>query len=337
VKRWALAGGPRGLALAPDGTLYVGLFERQAVVAIDPRVGRVVREAVLDSPEIASTKELVTLRLDPAGTRLAVAHGSDESASILALPSLKTEREILLEGETVRDALFDPKGRYLYLLGRTVHVFDSAGQRDIRSLGDIAPMAIATDRQGRWLAIAGSEEFENGPATVVAIYDAETLREIARDPLQTDRSVEALFFAAGDRTLVALSRDRFAEKPVTARKAPAYTTAEGQMRVQFAFGDFVNTERICLPDASGPQIGALTANGKTLVFAEKRCSASGGMTGSPRIVVTTSLYGIDAWAVAIDAENDLVYATDPSGYLTGYEIPAPSARSARDRKETRNR
>lgn len=328
MKRWALPGGPRGLALAPDGTLYAGLAGRQAVVAIDPRTGRVLHETVLDSPEIASTKELVTLRLDAAGTRLAIAHGSDESASILALPSLKTEREILLEGETVRDALFDPKGRYLYVLGRTVHVFDGAGQRVIRTFADIEPMAIATDREGRWLAIAGTETFDNGPATMVAIYDTETLREIARDPLQTDRNVEAMLFAAGDRTLVALSRDRFAETPVTARKAPALSSADGRMRMTFAFGDFVNTERICLPEASGPQIGALSADGKTLVFAETRCSASGGMTASPRTVATASLYGVDAWAVAIDAKHEVIYATDPAGYLTAYQLPRPE-RAAR--------
>src|SRR5690242_18340178 len=43
VRRWNLPGGPRGLALA-NGLIYVGLADRQAVAAVDPKSGSVVRE-----------------------------------------------------------------------------------------------------------------------------------------------------------------------------------------------------------------------------------------------------------------------------------------------------
>lgn len=303
--------------------LYVGLSAPQSVVAIDPKGGKIVREVVLDSEEIASTKEFVTVRLDARGKRLAIAQGSDESVSILSVPDLRIEREIGLEGEAIRDALFDPKDRYLYVLGRTVHVYDIAGQRELRAFGDIEPMAIATDSEGRWLAVAGTEKFENGPASVVAIYDAATLKEVAREPLQTDRRIEAMLFAAANQTLVVLAKDWFAEKPVASKKAPELTAGEGSMRMNFKFGDFVNSERICLPDVAGPQVGALGADGRTLIFAEKRCNASGGMTASPRTVATASLYATDAFAIAYDTNNDVVYATDPSGYLTVYQTPRP--------------
>src|SRR5436305_6102484 len=88
IKRWSLAGDPHGVALGADGTIYVGLAQPQSVVAIDPKSGEVKRRLVLDSAEIASTKELVTLRTNPARTRLYIANGSDESASILALPDM---------------------------------------------------------------------------------------------------------------------------------------------------------------------------------------------------------------------------------------------------------
>ena len=53
VKRWALAGDPHGVAVGADGTLYVGLAQPQAVVAIDPKTGVVKKKVVLDSAEIA--------------------------------------------------------------------------------------------------------------------------------------------------------------------------------------------------------------------------------------------------------------------------------------------
>ena len=124
VRRWALQGEPRGVAIGADGTIYVGLAQPQSVVAIESKSGTVRQRLVLDSAEIASPKELVTLRTNPARTRLYIANGSDESATILALPEMKILREITIEGETIRDALPDPKGRYVYVLGRRVHVYD---------------------------------------------------------------------------------------------------------------------------------------------------------------------------------------------------------------------
>ena len=105
IKRWTLAGDPRGVALGADGTIYVGLAQPQSVVAIDGKTGEVKQRLVLDSAEIASTKELVTLRTNPARTRLYIANGSDESATILALPDMHVLREITTEGEKIRDDL----------------------------------------------------------------------------------------------------------------------------------------------------------------------------------------------------------------------------------------
>src|ERR1041385_1613428 len=78
IKRWQLAGDPHGVAVGADGTLYVGLAQPQAVVAIDPKSGAIKKRVVLDSAEIASTKELVTLRI--AGARLFVANDPKSGA-----------------------------------------------------------------------------------------------------------------------------------------------------------------------------------------------------------------------------------------------------------------
>ena len=113
-----MTGDPRGIALGADKTIYIGLAKPQAVIAIDGQTGATRKNVVLDSAEIASTKELVTLRTNRDRTRLYIANGSDESASILSLPDLSIRREITMEGEAIRDVLPDPNGRYLYLLGR---------------------------------------------------------------------------------------------------------------------------------------------------------------------------------------------------------------------------
>jgi hypothetical protein len=326
VKRWTLSGKPHGVAVAADGTVYVGLAEPQSVVSIDPSTGRVLKEVVLDSAEIASTKELVTLRFNAAGDRLIIANGSDESVSILSVPDLAVVREIGLEGEVIRDALPDPAGRYLYVLGSTVHVFDAAGDRELRTLRDVSPMAIATDSKGSLLAVVGSQDFGDDQATVVAVYETATWRELARDPLQTDRTIQTVLFAAGDRALVVLARDWLAEKSVQSR--PPRTMAnsgEGMMRLHFGFGDLISSERICLPDSSGPQIAALGAVSSVVVFAEKRCGAGGTFIASARLVKSASLYGISAWAIAVDRASNTIYATDPAGYLTMYKTPKPGA------------
>src|SRR4051812_40694311 len=46
VKRWALPGDPHGVAAGADGTLYVGLAQPQAVVAIDPKTGAIKKRVV---------------------------------------------------------------------------------------------------------------------------------------------------------------------------------------------------------------------------------------------------------------------------------------------------
>ncbi|HEY0373044.1 MAG TPA: hypothetical protein VGD79_13655, partial [Thermoanaerobaculia bacterium] len=99
VRRWTISGDPRGVAVGADGTVYVGLAETQSVAAIDPTTGAIRKHVVLDSAQIAATKELVTLRTNPARTRLYIANGTDESALILSLPNLAVLREITMEGE----------------------------------------------------------------------------------------------------------------------------------------------------------------------------------------------------------------------------------------------
>src|ERR1700737_4979787 len=169
VRRWSVTGDPRGLALGADKMIYIGLAQPQAVIAVDAQTGVVRKNVVLDSAEIASTKELVTLRTNRDRTRLYIANGSDESASILSLPDLAIRREITMEGEPIRDVLPDPNGRYLYLLGRRVHVFDAAGEHEIRTISIEEPMAIATTTSGSLLAVIGSETFGTNKATVVAL------------------------------------------------------------------------------------------------------------------------------------------------------------------------
>lgn len=323
VRRWALPGDPRGVALGADGTIYVGLAQPQAVIAIDPASGAIKQRIVLDSAEIASTKELVTLRTNPKRTRLYIANGSDESATILSLPGLAVLREITMEGETIRDVVPDPRGRYLYVLGRRVHVYDGEGDTELRTLPIEDPMAIAASANGSALAVLATEDFGNAKATVVALYDTNNFTQLARDPLQTQKTIESAMFAANDRSLIAFSRDALFEKPVLSRPARAMTrdSGNGPMRITIDFGDLVNSNHVCLPEGSGPQVAALTSADDLLVYAERRCSASGAFSGSTWRVKPASLYGISAYALAYDAKENTLVATDRVGFLTIYKVP----------------
>lgn len=298
IRRWSVSGDPRGVAHGADGTIYVGLAQPQAVIAIDPKSGEIKRRIVLDSAEIASTKELVTMRTNPERTRLFIANGSDESASILSLPALAVLREITLEGETIRDAVPDPKGRYVYLLGRRVHVYDKNGNTELRALPIQEPMAIAASANGSMLAVVFTEDFGNTKATSVAIFDTNTFAEVRRDPLQTTEAIEAAMFADNDRALIALSHNHLFEK------------SKG-----------VTSERICLPEGSGPQIATLGNSDALLLYAERRCSASGTFSGENRSVMPASLYGVDAYAVAYDKAANALAVTDRAGFVTLYNVP----------------
>lgn len=312
VRRWALPGDPRGVAVGSDGTIYVGVAEPQTVLAIDPKSGAIKKRLVLDSTDIASTKELVTMRTNAERTRLYIANGSDESATILRLPDLAVMREITMEGETIRDVIPDPRGRYLYILGRRVHIFDIDGDTELRTLGIAEPMAIAASANGSLLAVIAPENFGNTKATVVALFNPTTFAEITREPLQTEETIEAAMFAAGDRSLIAISRGSLFEKRVTSRatKAP----------VQLGL---VNSTHVCLPERSGPQIATLTSTDAMLVYAERRCSASGTFSGTNSSVSPASLYGVNAYAVAYDKVSNTVVVTDRDGFLTIYSMPRP--------------
>ncbi len=304
VRRWALSGEPRGVAVGTDGTIYVGLAESQTVIAVDPASGAIRNRVVLDSADIAATKELVTLRTNPARTRLYIANGSDESAVILSLPDLAVLREITMEGETIRDVVPDPKGRYVYVLGRRVHVFDKDGKTRLRSLPITDPMAIAASASGARLAVFATEDYGSAKATSVATFETTGFSQLARDPLQTDKRVEAAMFAAGDRSLIAFSRDSLFERISGARSAS------------------ISSNRVCLPQGSGPQVATPASSDNTLlVYAERRCSASTAFPGSHRGVTPASLYGISAYAVAYDAKSNSLVVTDPAGFLTIYNVP----------------
>lgn len=328
VRRWALPGNPRGVAIGADGTIYAGLAESQAVVAIDPKAGTIAKRVVLDSADIASTKDLVTLRTSADQTRLFIANGSDESVTILSLPALGVLREITMEGETIRDVVPDPKGRYLYILGRRVHVYDFEGRTELRTLDLAEPMAVAASANGAMLAVIAPEDFGNAKATMAVLFDTTSFAEAARDPLQTEKAIEQVLFADNDRALIALARDTLFEKPLTAHPARAMTSdsnSGGRMRMKIDFGDLVNSNALCLPEGSGPQIAALAGADTMLVYAERRCSSSGsGFEGSNRKVQFASLYGINAYALAYDKATHTLVATDPAGFLTVYNVPRPA-------------
>jgi hypothetical protein len=320
VRRWSLSGDPHGLAIGREGTLYVGLAQPQAVIAVDPKTGAVKKRIVLDKAEIAATKELVTLRTNSDASRLFIADGSDESAVILSLPDLGVLREITIEGEEIRDAVPDPKGRYLYLLGRRVHVYDASGEHELHTIPIEDPMAIAASEH--FLSVIASEDFGSAKATSVALYDTTGFKELARDPLETADKIEGAVFSADEKAIVAVSRDHLLEKAVM-RTAKTMTKGnDGQMRMSADFGDFVNSDRICLPDNAGPQILTLAPN-NMLLYAERRCNVSGAFTGSQRRVIPASLYGVSAYAVAYDRDANTLAVTDRAGYLTIYKVPRP--------------
>ena len=286
IRRWSLPGDPHGLTLGPDGTVYVGLAQPQAVVAIDPERGTIKKRVVLDSAEIAATKELVTMRISADGKRLYVANGSDESATILSLPGLSVIREITIEGEPIRDAVPDPKGRYLFLLGHRVHVYDANGNEELRTVGSIDPTAIAVNASH--LAVLSRDG--------LTFYETNGFKEAGS--IRGLFGVEAALFA--DRILLLLTHDALYE---VAQK--------------------ITREPICLPAGSGPQIAALAAP-RLLLFAERRCNSSGVFSSAGRAVTPASLYGVNAYAVAYDPKSNFLYTTDRAGYLTIYRVPRPA-------------
>ena len=283
VKRFPLAGDPHGIAIGADGTVYVGLAQPQAVVAIDPHSGAIKRKVILDSAEIASTKELVTLRTDPAATRLFIANGSDESATILSLPNMAVLREITIEGEAIRDAVPDPKRRYLYVLGRRVHVYDFSGEHELHTLPVEDPTAIAVS----------ASKIAVFDRTGYTLYDTTNFAAGAHQHLPA--AVESAVFVSN--TVLAASHDALFE--ITA-------------------GNIVR-DSICLPNGAGPQI--TTAASSTLVlFAERPCAAS-ALAAADRTVTPASLYGVDAYALAYDPSQNVLYTTERAGYLTIYRVP----------------
>ncbi len=324
VRRFALPGDPRGVAFGSDGTIYVGVAEPQAVLAVDAKTGAIKKRIVLDSVDIASTKELVTMRTNPDRTRLYIANGSDESATILRLPDLAVLREITMEGETIRDVVPDPRGRYLYVLGRRIHVFDAEGDTEVRTIGIADPMAFAVSASGSLLAVLATEDYGNTKATSVALFDTTSFVEVAREPLQTEKTIEAAMFAAGDRSIIAFSRDSLFEKHITSRPTRVTSADAPKSTMRVEIGELVNSTHVCLPERSGPQVATLAGSDALVVYAERRCSASGTFSGSKSGVTPASLYGVEAYALAYDKTSNTLVATDRDGFLTVYNVPRPA-------------
>jgi hypothetical protein len=182
-------------------------------------------------------------------------------------------------------------------------------------------MAIATDAKGRVLVVVGHETFPNGKVTSAVFYDAASLREIGRLPLQTEREIVAAFFAAGDRVLVVAANDWLAEAPAAPREEKQPQGEAGAMRLSLEFGDLISSESVCLPDGAGPQI-ASTDGGAVVVVAEKRCASGGSFTASKRRTRVASIYGVAAYALARTPAGGWA-ATDPAGFLTLYREPEP--------------
>lgn len=301
-----MKGDPRGLAIGADGTIYVGLAATQAVIAIDPKTGAVKKSVVLDSADIAATKELVALRTNPKRDRLLIANGSDESVSILSLPGLAVVREITLEGEAVRDVAADPAGRYIYVLGRRLHIYDAAGQTELKTIDVEDPMALAVSSTGAHFALVAKQP--RGPATI--LYDAATLKEVGRAPLPPDAKVEAALFAARDAAIVTLTPDSLIEQHLEKRD-----------RSPLRFNSSTIRDHVCLPEGSGPQIATLAATSSVALIAERRCDASASFAASDRAVTPASLYGVNAYALAFDGSSNSLVTTERDGFVTIYRVP----------------
>lgn len=324
VSRWQLDGTPRAIALGGDGVLYVGLADTQEIAAIEPATGRVIARQQIDREEIAATKDFVSMRRTAAGDRLVIAHGSDESVSIYSLPDLAPVREILVEGELVRDAVPAPDGSFVAVLGRDVHVWSRDGRQLVRVLRELDPMALAVSSDGKTLAVIGRETFPSGAVSMAMFFDTATWEETFRRPLQTEREIRGAMYAADDSVIVVWTDDWLAE--VEARPVQSNFDTSGRApRVRVGFGDLVNSESVCLPEVSGPQ-GVVLAKESVLVIAERRCSTSGSMSGSRRVLRSASLTGVEAWSIVWDEERELVIASDPRGTLTMYSLPAPQPR-----------
>jgi len=187
----------------------------------------------------------------------------------------------------------------------------------------LAPLSgVPVPKDAMLLAVIASEDFGNAKATSVALYDTATFTELAREPLQTDKTIESALFAAGDQAIIALSRGSLFEKALSIGKPAKQmaAAANGQMRMAIDFGDLTNSDPICLPEGSGAQIATLSSP-DTLLFAERRCSGGSALAGSDRRVTPASLYGIAAYAVAYDASSKTLVVTDRAGFLTIYKVP----------------
>lgn len=331
LRKWTLPGSPGGLAVGRDGKLFVGLSDRQSIVRIDPSRDLIEKEVILDRPEIASTKDLVTLRIDEAGPvrRLLTANGTDESATILSLDELAIRREITLEGELVRDIHPDPAARFLFVLGRDLHVFDWGGDNPIRTISEPRPMAIAVSSDGSHFAVAGSERIAGTTVTTLGLWTSEPLREIRRIPLQTDAEIVSLSFAAGDRSIVAASTEAILQLTLSERTdqdESALVNTDRGVRMRVRAADLISSDKVCLPDRATPQVMTLGPSGSEILFPEKRCGVGASFTAGRRLVSIDSLYGLEAHSIVFDPSRRAVFASGAGNQVVLYRYEPEDSR-----------
>ena len=254
-----MPGDPRGVAIGADGTVYVGL----AAIAgrHRDRSRRPARSGSRSSstpPRSRRRKSWSRCARIADRTRLYIANGSDESATD---PLAPRPRRPPRDHDGRRD---DPRrrprseGPLRLLLGRRVHVFDderrhgtaharrstirwrSPRARTARRSRSSRPRTSATRRRPRWRCSTRRRS-----------------REIAREPLQTQKTIEAAMFADRRPRAVAFSRDSLFEKAGVSRPARRSPRAPTAHAMTHRLRRLVNSDRVCLPEGSGPQIATL--------------------------------------------------------------------------------
>ena len=204
-----------------------------------------------------------------------------------------------------------------------MHVYDADGEKELRTINIDDPMAIAVSANGALLAVIAPEDFGNAKATSVALFDTTTFTELAREPLQTDKTIEAALFAAGDQALIALSRGSLFEKPLSMTQA-------GQADDRRRERPDAHGHRLRRPDQQRRASASPTAAAPRSPRSPRpTCSSSpnaaatpaAAFSGSNRRVTPASLYGVDAYAIAYDRASNTLVVTDRAGFLTIYKVP----------------
>lgn len=141
---------PRGIAVAPDGTLAVANRFSGSVVRLDPATGRRLAAARLRG-------EPSELLLSRDGRTLFVSLGQRDEAAVLAWPELRLRARIPAPGRPEAMAL-TPDGRTLLIAGRRsgeVAAVDTVSLREVRRFQltgvNLRGIAVAPDGRTAWV------------------------------------------------------------------------------------------------------------------------------------------------------------------------------------------